>query len=364
VRATGSQIIYRLGESIEHTTVKRFVHPPKDPEKWAAVALGIIRHYNEGWAGGFRWDVRYWEIWNEPDVRPNMWSGSDEDYYQLYRTTAKAIRSSFPDLKIGGPGIGNTGAIYGGALQPTPFLNAFLDLCKREELPVDFLSWHCYTNDPMELVVRARAVRRLLDDKKLFRTRSFLDEWGYLPDNSWEALQKTTPAFLRQRFYDRMSGPEGAAFVATTLLKLQDAPVDGCCLFHGETGGFGLFNPNGVPYKNYFAIRAVRELMRTPIRVQINGRPPAGVTIVAGASEDRKSATILIASMAQSSTDLRISLKGLPWKGPTAYDTKALNSIRDLQSVREGARIGTASLTLNVEPSSVTLISLRPARLP
>ena len=48
VRKTGAEPIYRLGESIEHTSVKRQVHPPADMEKWAAVCLGIIRHYNEG----------------------------------------------------------------------------------------------------------------------------------------------------------------------------------------------------------------------------------------------------------------------------------------------------------------------------
>src|SRR5688572_9822397 len=36
IAATGSKIVYRLGESIEHTPKKYNVHPPKDPEKWAA----------------------------------------------------------------------------------------------------------------------------------------------------------------------------------------------------------------------------------------------------------------------------------------------------------------------------------------
>ena len=32
VRLTGAEPIYRLGESIEHTSVKRYVHPPADME--------------------------------------------------------------------------------------------------------------------------------------------------------------------------------------------------------------------------------------------------------------------------------------------------------------------------------------------
>jgi hypothetical protein len=48
----GSQIVYRLGESIEHTTRRKYhIHPPRDFAKWAAICVNIIRHYNDGWAG-------------------------------------------------------------------------------------------------------------------------------------------------------------------------------------------------------------------------------------------------------------------------------------------------------------------------
>ena len=45
---TGSPILYRLGESIEHTPRQYRVHPPKDFAKWAEICCAIIRHYNEG----------------------------------------------------------------------------------------------------------------------------------------------------------------------------------------------------------------------------------------------------------------------------------------------------------------------------
>jgi hypothetical protein len=59
VRATGAAVIYRLGESIEHQTVKRHVHLPRDSARWAAACAGVVRHYNEGWAGGFRYAIRW-----------------------------------------------------------------------------------------------------------------------------------------------------------------------------------------------------------------------------------------------------------------------------------------------------------------
>ncbi|WJH32527.1 hypothetical protein N6H14_19455 [Paenibacillus sp. CC-CFT747] len=73
---TGAKIVYRLGESIEHTKRKYYVHPPRDYAKWARICVNIIRHYNEGWAGGFRHGIEYWEVWNEPDLDERMWSGT------------------------------------------------------------------------------------------------------------------------------------------------------------------------------------------------------------------------------------------------------------------------------------------------
>ena len=52
IDATGAKIVYRLGESIEHSRRKYHVAPPTDYDKWAAACLGIIRHENEGWADG------------------------------------------------------------------------------------------------------------------------------------------------------------------------------------------------------------------------------------------------------------------------------------------------------------------------
>ena len=59
ILATGSGVMYRLGESIEHTPRRYFVHKPADYDQWTKICLGIIRHYNEGWADGFHFNLRY-----------------------------------------------------------------------------------------------------------------------------------------------------------------------------------------------------------------------------------------------------------------------------------------------------------------
>ena len=63
-----AEIIYRLGESIDHTGSGGYTVVPEDIVKWANICTEVVRHYfNE-------YGIRYYEIWNEPD-QSAMWNG-------------------------------------------------------------------------------------------------------------------------------------------------------------------------------------------------------------------------------------------------------------------------------------------------
>ena len=361
-RQTGADIVYRLGESIEHTTTKRFVHPPKDFEKWTAICLGIIRHYNEGWAGGARHNIRYWEIWNEPENRPAMWSGSDDDYFRLYRVSATAIKQRYPDLKVGGPAVGYSGDFVNGVFRPGAFVTNFLSYCRREALPLDFFSWHCYTADPAEITRRAHAIRRLLDDYGFTKTESHLNEWNFLPGNTWKPLSRSSAPEVRQRFYEEMSGAAGAAFIVTTMMELQDAPVDVCNLFHGELGGFGLFNEHGVPQKNYHALRAFAALLETPERVETRGAVSGKLALVAGVSTNQSSAAILVSNFAAARSDFRVAVTNVPWKEATVVEVQRLSGRENLDAVAHHTNSGSSfTMMLELKSPAIALIRLQPA---
>ena len=361
VRKTGAEPIYRLGESIEHTSVKRHVHPPADMEKWAAVCLGIIRHYNEGWANGFHHGIRYWEIWNEPENRPVMWSGTDDDYLRLYRTAATAIKKQFPALQVGGPALGASGSFVKGEFVPTDFAASFLAMCRKDKVPLNFFSWHCYTADPAELTARARAVRRLLDSKGFTETESHLNEWNFLPGNTWKPISKSGTPAARQRFYEEMAGAPGAAFVAASLLELQDAPVDVCNFFHGELGGFGLFNEQGVPLKAYQALRAFQGLMETPRRVETRGAVAGKLACAAGLSTDGREATILVSNFADPRSEIVLNWKGFAWTGGVTAEIRTVAATNNFSNVRTESVAGeSATLRLALKAPALALIRLRP----
>ena len=307
IQDAGTSIIYRLGESIEHQKVKRRVHPPKDFAKWAAICVGIVRHYTDGWANGHRYPIRYWEIWNEPDNRPNCWTGTDAQFLDLYVIAAKAIQAAFPKLKVGGPGLGNSGDLTGGRLEPTAFLRAFLARCRRDIAPLDFLSWHCYTGDPIEFVRRAKGVRQVLNAAGFKAAESHLNEWNYLPDGKWTGMT-AKDALARQAWHDRLGGPEGAAFAAAALALLQDAPVDVANYFSAEAQGMGLFSPHGVPNKVFYVLRAFKELTGLR-RLPLKDGLPEGVAALAGVAADKSSGVIVLSRYASRSGSVRVSVR-------------------------------------------------------
>ncbi len=356
----GAGIVYRLGESIEHTPTKYFVHPPADPERWAAICVGIVRHYNEGWAEGHAYGIRYWEIWNEPENKPAMWTGSDEQYFQLYAATARALKARWPDLKVGGPSLGYTGTVRGEAFEPGEYLVKFLAFCREQRLPLDFFSWHLYTDDPRECVVRARGIRDVLDQSGFVDTEMHFNEWNYLPDGSWEPLMPPGQGAERARFFERMHGAEGAAFTAAVLANLQDTRVEVANYYSFAHHGFGCFDEAGVALKPYYALLAFRRLVETPLRLEATCDAGGGLAVLAGTHAGSTEVRVLVARTDGQDTPLRLRVENLPWAAGTRYEWAVVDAGRNLEVTRSGAWTGVLEIGEALVAPAVGLLILRP----
>ncbi len=223
--ASGTKIFYRLGITIENNFRIKAYHiaPPKDYAKWAHVCEMVVRHYNEGWANGMQLGIEYWEVWNEPE-NPPMWSGTREDYFELYRVTANHLKQCFPNIKVGGyAGCGfyslnrttSQNDFYIGFLT---WFNDFLKFVTSPETsaPLDFYSWHLYTDDPHEIIIHAEYVQRRLDAFGLTETENIFDEWNlmYHPTRNGENIHELQRTM------------EGAAFTAASFALMQYSPID------------------------------------------------------------------------------------------------------------------------------------------
>ena len=294
---------FRLGVTIENqANIKAYrIHPPKDYLKWARICEHIIRHYNEGWAGGFNFNIKYWEIWNEPENRDDpkknqMWTGTAEQYYELYDVTAKHLKKCFGDkIKVGGYaacgfyGIFADPEKYGIAVEKREgerytdskeeyrvnFFFGFLDYIKAHNSPIDFFSWHTYgTVDVVS--VESDFVKNNLTKYGFGHIENHLNEWNLSHDRKINN-----------------SNSFASANVMAMMLEMQHKPTDMLMYYDAKYvsvsayGGFydlATFEPSCV----YYAFKAFGELYALENEAECNC-DKNGVYALAAENGEKKS---------------------------------------------------------------------------
>jgi len=111
---------------------KANVTPPKSYAQWEHFLRAFLIHFAERY-GIARLRNWYFEVWNEPNLRNIFWSGSQQEYFQLYASCAKVIKELDTELRVGGP----AGAGDGWNLDLARY-------CRENSVPLDFISYHVY----------------------------------------------------------------------------------------------------------------------------------------------------------------------------------------------------------------------------
>lgn len=214
IESSGTKVFYRLGAAIEHG-YKYGTYPPKDNFKWARICEHIIRHYTEGWADGYYMDIEYWEIWNEPeclnaDGSNPCWQGTFEEFNDFFVVTFKHLKEKFPHLKIGGPAVCT--------IPRENFLDPFFERLMKENICLDFFSFHRYCNDPKDFNKSIDEARRYLElSGMLGKTELILNEWNYI--HGWMG-EEWVYTILNEK------GMKGAAFIAGCMCVSQARGLD------------------------------------------------------------------------------------------------------------------------------------------
>lgn len=117
---------------------KQNVAPPKDYVKWDE----LIRNFGQFLVDRYGVDEVskwYFEVWNEPNI--DFWSGEPKQatYFELYDHTARALKAVSPRLRVGGP-----------ATAAAHWVDDFLAHTAKNNVPVDFVSTHGYSDDTVE----------------------------------------------------------------------------------------------------------------------------------------------------------------------------------------------------------------------
>ena len=268
----GVEPYFRLGTTIENQAlIKAYrIYPPKDYLKWARICEHVIRHYTEGWADGFTYDIRYWEIWNEPEVQDRMmWMGTDEEYYALYDVAARHLKSCFPHLKIGGYASCGFYAVapaeridpvthLPGTIPPDEhekhlltFFYGFFDYIRKHSSPIDFFSWHSYA-DVSRVQVMDRWLHQELEKLGYGGLETHLNEWNPYPAEYGTAHH--------------------SAEVAAMMIALQHGYTDAMMIYDMRTNNepyCPLFDiKTHKPIHAYYALAAFNELYKLGTEVE------------------------------------------------------------------------------------------------
>lgn len=265
------------------------ITPPKSYDEWGRLIEAMAGHLAERYGLD---EVRKWffEVWNEPNLKDFFWAGTMEEYFELYKYAALAVKRVDAKLAVGGPSTAIDAWI--------PELREF---CSKNNVPLDFISTHHYPTDAafglglnMEEQM-ARSERGVLTK----RVRKALEEAGPLPLYYTEWNNSPSP---RDPYHDT---PYNAAFIVKTITDNMGL-VD-CYSFWTFSdifeesgfssvpfhGGFGLMNIHGIPKPSYRAFQLLSRLNGDRLELSAGEASP---TVDCFASRSGESITILISN--------------------------------------------------------------------
>ena len=333
--STGTKVFYRLGASIEHG-YKYGTYPPKDFEKWARICEHIIAHYHEGWADGFNYNIKYWEIWNEPDFNDKCWTGTPEEFYDFFAVAAKYLKSRFPSLKIGGP------AVCGYNEQ---WLDSFFEKMREENVPMDFYSWHCYGSKVSDFTSDARRHRAMLDRHGYTDTESILNEWNYVCGWSGDGWKRSleTEASLK-----------GAAFIAAVMSACQREKTDMLMYYDARVNSSmnGLFKRGTLDrLKVYYSVKAWGELLSLQDECALSCDVP---DIYSAAATDGETQMLLVTYYTDAAAPLPRTFK-VETGEDRLYTIYTLDEEHDMEPF-ETIASDNGGFTLTMRPNTVVVI--------
>ncbi len=365
---TGLDVFFRLGTSIEHSGPKVHFNTliPEDFDKVAEVFAATIRHYNRGWADGYEWGIKYWELWNEPDGVNNMWCLPDGDlgvgdtaearaadqaareerrlelFARFFATCLKRIKGEFGDMvKVGGPALCSWRPTKPGRVGTSDYFRRLLAVCRDVGAAPDFISWHYYGNKPDDVIAAANRARKICDEAGFPKCELIVNEWHYL-NVSWGKLRSADPK-AKARVWTgpaAHNGIDSSCFNLTLLSKFQSSKLDQA-FYYGcsHMGSWGYKSEGGEKYKVYYGIKLFGEFVRGyPVLCAASGAD--GVTVLSAKSADGARKALLVTDYRSGLRELSVDIAGV---APDAECTVIVHDYtRDVESAKlrlDGGRL-------------------------
>jgi len=150
-------------------------NPPEKWQDWTIIVKETVQRYSGKDQKNLSGVI--YEVWNEPDLFGGWRIGGKKDYRLLYKyAVLGAVQSKNTNpFKIGGPAI------------TAPYKNwvdGFLSFVSKNNLRIDFYSWHRYSLQPEKFLDDINRVDTWLFKNGGLSLEKYLTEWGPISEVS------------------------------------------------------------------------------------------------------------------------------------------------------------------------------------
>ncbi len=221
------------------------VTPPKEIARWGELIQLFARHCIERY--GIQ-EVGTWkfEVWNEANL-VYFWTGTQADYFELYRQSATALKSVDQRLNVGGPSTARAS-----------WVGDLLAFCSSQQVPIDFVTTHIYPDDPQTVVfgedthypyeeVIGRALAKVQKEIKTSKSPDiplYITEWS-----------SQNPAFIAHTIKSTIGLADLMSFWTFDNVY-EELGIPKSFL----NTGFGLLGMRGVPRPSFYTFALLHKL--------------------------------------------------------------------------------------------------------
>ena len=236
------------------------ISPPLSYEKWNSLIEALVRHWTERYGENVvkQW---YFEIWNEPNL-DLFFTGTQADYFKLYKNTVQSIKSVSPTYRVGGPATAGRG-----------WISEMIEFAAKDKVPLDFITTHDYgvsgigfdengnqklfLDPSQDAIIRGvKEVNGKIKSSPMPNLPLHYTEWS----SSYSHTDPVHDSYISAAYIiSRLKGSEGfvdsMSYWTFTDIFEEGGPVTNA--FHG---GFGLINFQGLRKPSFYAYQFLNRL--------------------------------------------------------------------------------------------------------
>jgi hypothetical protein len=241
--------------------------------------------------------VGYHEIYNEPDLKEFFFLEPFSTYLDLYRYGSRGIREGNPDAMVGGPALAF----------PESKSNTmdFLKMVDKEELPLDFFSFHHYW-ESTSFMQKLYSTRQLLSWYDRFKTTEIhVNEISYVA--GWQGEESLNNYYgIAPKMFD----------VINEVLKASDITLLHWAQFMESTyldDSYGIIHRNGHKKAAYNVFKIYADMPEERVAVDWNGDRVAEREIGVLASSNKQKASTVLWNRTDNDQEVTVILDQLPF---------------------------------------------------